>query len=138
MQPSRDRKGITMGLLPTKMMKTLEISIHRSLTLAARNEAPRNRAAAVRESVTFSITYQRLQRSMSKSAACVVALPRGRGSVTGCVRAASVSGRVFPVLGETLDEMRATKVFRQKQQESNDVGTNGFRGFHIIEVLHYP
>jgi hypothetical protein len=95
-------------------------------------------AATVRESVTFSITYQRLQRSMSKSAACVVALPRGRGSVTGCVRAASVSGRVFPVLGETLDEMRATKVFRQKQQESNAVGTNGFRGFHIIEVLHYP
>ena len=40
-------------MLPTKMMKTLEISNHRSLTLAARNEAPRNRAATVRESVLF-------------------------------------------------------------------------------------
>jgi hypothetical protein len=48
MLPNRDREGLTLD--PKNQ-------IHRSLTLAARNEEPRYRAATVRESVPLVFNH---------------------------------------------------------------------------------
>jgi hypothetical protein len=69
-----------MGLRPTKSEEDAENQQHRSLTLAARNEGTRYRAATVRESVPLGLasSTERYHDSMVR-AGCPT-LPCGRGS----------------------------------------------------------